>query len=262
MSIVRRSLTLTAALNVDGSVHAYVGVIRDISERKALERTRADFAAMLTHDIKNPLAVIQGCAKLLEEAGLEPEDAEWVAAIDRAADMIDKLVIDLLLAATIEAGKLKLAYQPVAVGALVSSSVRQFRAAAARKDIILRTEGEAETSNVRGDLVQLERVLGNLIDNAIKYTPAGGIVTVQALCRNDDLLLRVADTGPGISPEDLPYVFEKYHRTSASENVDGAGLGLYIVRYLAEAHGGSASVDSRVGSGSAFTITIPLVEHD
>ena len=261
-SLVEVSLTLTTALNLDGSVYAYVSVIRDISERKALERARADFAAMLTHDLKNPLAVIQGCAKLLEEAGLTPEDTEWVASIDRAAGMIDRLVADLLLAATIEAGKLTLAIRPIAVGALLASAMRQFRAVAARKDITLRTAGEAETLHVSGDLVQLERALGNLIDNAIKYTPAGGVVTVQALCRNGDLWLRVEDTGPGISTEDLPHVFEKYRRARATGNVDGAGLGLYIVRYLAEAHGGTVSVDSRIGSGSVFTITLPLVAPD
>lgn len=256
------SLTFTAVCGADGSVRAYAGVLRDISERKQLEQARADFAAMLTHDIKNPLVAIEGSASVLAEAELTPECAEWVAAIEQSAETINTLLNDFLISATLDAGKVELARERVPVASLVHSCLRQFRASAARKQVHLRQDGDVSATFVIGDHVQLERALGNLVANAIKYTPVGGRVLVGATYANDTVQLRVRDTGPGISAEDLPRVFDKYRRVKGTERIDGAGLGLYIVRSLVEAHGGSVSASSQLGHGSVFTITLPLALAD
>jgi two-component system sensor histidine kinase ResE len=260
-SLVEVSLTLTAVVADDGTVRAYVGVLRDITERKALERARADFAAMLTHDIRNPLAVVRGCAEMLGESDLSADHADSVSAIHNAAETIDRLVIDFLMSATIESGNLSLVRSQVAIAELVSTVVDQFSRAATRQQIHLAAEKSGDLGCVDGDRLQLERALGNLINNAIKYTRPGGRVSVGALRRNGSVYLHVDDTGPGIHREDLPYVFDKYRRASSTSQSDGAGLGLYIVRHLVEAHGGTVSVDSAVGRGSTFVVRLPALVH-
>lgn len=256
-TLVEVSLTLTAAVQPDGTVRAYVAVMRDISERKALEKARADFAAMLTHDIRNPLAVIQGCAQMLSESPLAAEDADSVGAIHHASETIERLVINLLMSATIDAGKLTLMRDRVAVGELVSTVVDQFRTAATRQQVRLEAKNGCDAGFIDGDRLQLERALGNLVNNAIKYTGPGGSISVGALRQNGHVLLQVSDNGPGIRNDDLPYLFDKFRRISSSAQIDGAGLGLYIVRHLVEAHGGSVSVNSTFGRGSTFVMQLP-----
>jgi PAS domain S-box-containing protein len=256
-SLVEISLTLTAALHADGSVRAYVGVMRDVSERKAVERMRADFAAMLTHDIKNPLAVIRDCAAMMAESELRTDDREFVETIHHAAGTIDQLVSDFLISATIEAGQLTLTPGRVPVADLVTAVVEQFRTSAARRSIDLEVDGVVDHGSVTGDRLQLERALGNLINNAIKYTGPGGRVAVGAVRQNGSVRFSVGDTGLGISAADRPYIFDKYRRLPGSQHIDGAGLGLFIVQHLVEAHGGSVSVSSTLGHGSVFTITLP-----
>ena len=261
-SLVEVSVTLTAALHPDGSVRAYVAVMRDIRERKAVERMRADFAAMLTHDIKNPVAVIRDCAAMMAESELRTDDREFVGAIHRAAEIIDQLVSDFLISATIEAGHLILTPGRVPVAGLVTAAVDHFRTSAARRCICLEVDGVVDPGFVNGDRLQIERALGNLINNAIKYTGPGGRIAVGAVRQNGSVRFSVRDTGPGISAADRPYVFDKYRRLRGSQHIDGAGLGLYIVQHLVEANGGSVSVTSELGHGSVFTIHLPADDPD
>jgi PAS domain S-box-containing protein len=259
-SLAEVSLTLTAATEADGSVRAYVAVMRDISERKALERARTDFIAMLTHDIKNPVGVVRGCAEMLAESQLSEEDAESVCAIHQAAATIDRLVTDLLISATIESGQLTLTRNRIRVDELVSGAAEQFRTAAARQRIGLDVQSPADAGFLDGDRYQLERALGNLINNALKYTGPGGQISVGVMRRNGRVLFHVCDTGPGISSENIPHLFDKYRRILGNGQIDGVGLGLYIVRHLVEAHGGSVAVSSTVGRGSTFVISLPSAD--
>lgn len=261
-SLVEVSLTISAAVHADGTVRAYVGVMRDISERKLLETARADFLAMLTHDIRNPLGVVRGCAEMLTDSQLGAEDRESVSAIHHAAESIERMVADLLMSATIEAGQLKLMASRLPAVGLVAVAVDQFRNAAARHRVSLAAESSMDVGHVHGDRLQLERALGNLINNAIKYSGAGGRVSVGASRDNGLVHFEVRDDGPGIHADELPFVFDKYRRARGSEQIDGAGLGLYIVRHLVEAHGGYVSVRSQPGNGSVFTISLPAVRPD
>jgi PAS domain S-box-containing protein len=257
-SLLEVSITLTAVRNPDGSVRAFVIVGHDISERKELERDRADFVAMLTHDIKNPITTIFGYASELGCARLDPEYVECVAAIERSAETINTLVGNFLISTTIERGTLRLAREPIPVTELVQQCVRQFRPAAARAQIDLASQIDAAAISIMGDRLQLERALSNLIGNALKFTPPGGAVVVEAVREAQTVHVRVRDTGPGISPDELPHMFEKYRREKGTHRIDGAGLGLFITRNLVEAHGGSVSVVSQLGVGSTFEIRLPL----
>jgi len=252
------SMTLTAVRNTDGTLRACVMVGHDISERKKLERDRADFVAMLTHDIKNPITTIFGYASELGDAKLEPDYVECVAAIERSAEMINTLVSNFLISSTIERGALRLGREPVPVTEFVEGCVRQFRPAAARAQVELSSCADLGEASVMGDRLQLERALSNLIGNALKFTPAGGSVRVEAHHDAETLRVCVCDTGPGIAADELPHIFEKYRRERGTHRVDGAGLGLFITRSLIEAHGGSVSATSKVGAGSTFEIRLPL----
>jgi len=253
------SMTLTPVQNADSTVRASVIVGHDIAERKKLERDRADFVAMLTHDIKNPITTIFGYASELNYAKLSPEYVECVAAIERSAETINTLVSNFLMSSTIERGMLRLARENLPAAALVEQCVRQFRPTATRVQVNLTCLVELGSElQISGDRLQLERALSNLIGNALKFTPAGGSVTVEARCEGKQLQVRVNDTGPGISSEELPHVFEKYRREKGTHRVDGAGLGLFITRSLVEAHGGSVSASSRQGVGSTFEIRLPI----
>lgn len=252
------SMTLTDVKNPDETVRASVIVAHDISERKRLERDRTDFVAMLTHDIKNPITTIFGYASELRDANLEPEYAECVAAIERSAEMINTLVSNFLISGTIERGTLRLVREPVAAEEFVENCVRQFRPAAERAQIVLSQRLDIGSVSILADRLQLERALSNLIGNALKFTPPGGSVTVEAEHDAEHLHVRVRDTGPGIGPEELPHVFEKYRREKGTHRIDGAGLGLFITRSLVEAHGGSVSASSRPGEGTTFEICLPI----
>jgi PAS domain S-box-containing protein len=259
-SRVEVGLTLTAVTGADDAVRAYVGVVRDISERKQIERDRADFAAMLTHDMKNPLMVIQGYAEMLAGGGLPPELADLAARIQRAAHTMQTLVTNFLTSATIESGNLTLERERIGVAEWLAAAVRQFAAEAARARVTLTLGPVPPAAAVTGDRVQLERVLNNLIGNAIKYTPAGGTVTVDAAGDGAAVCIRVADTGLGIAAEELPCVFEKYRRQRDTRRIDGTGLGLYIVKSLVEAHGGRVTVASETGRGTTFEVRLPAAQ--
>lgn len=259
-TLIDVGLTLTGVRSPEGVLRGYVIVFRDISDRRQLERDRADFAAMLTHDIKNPVTVIRGYASLMTESDLPEEMRECAEGIERAAGQINNLVTDFLMSATIEAGTLKLAQMPVNIPELVKGAVQGFRAAAARVNVEVSQDGEPADVTITGDRMQLERALSNLIGNAIKFTAGGGKVSVAATLQDgDSIVLRVSDTGPGISPETVPHVFEKYLREKGTHGrIDGTGLGLFIVRNLVEAHGGNVSVESELGKGSTFIIRLPI----
>jgi len=257
-SPVEVSLTVTAVCNPDGSVMAFVAVAHDISARRQLERDRADFVAMLTHDIKNPITTIFGYASELGDANLAPEYVECITAIERSGEMINTLVSNFLISTTIERGTLRLAKERVLVAEFVEDCVRQFRPAAAHVEVGLEQQVDIGPVAIIGDHLQLQRAVSNLIGNALKFTPAGGSVTVSAEEREQSVRILVRDTGPGINPDELPYMFEKYRREKGTHRIDGAGLGLFITRSLIEAHGGTISATSELGVGSTFEIRLPL----
>ena len=234
---------------------------RDLTAERKLERQRAEFTAMLAHDIRNPIGLIRGCTELLLDDRGTPIDAVMARKcherIHNAARVVDSLVSNYLELSRIEAGSLNLSRQRVDMAALLRRIVERF-------------EGEAQTRAIRfelferavaivdGDALALDRVFANLLNNAFKFTPDGGRVSMSIGRCARDAVIEVSDSGPGIDPNKLPTLFQKFNRVEITERQEGVGLGLYIVKELVGAHGGQVQAASVPGEGSCFSVVLPL----
>jgi len=234
---------------------------RDISARKALERQRAEFLAMLTHDIKNPLTSLMGYTDyLLENDGKldAAKRAEVLPWIKSNAFTILSLVNNYLDLSRIEDRQLDLHREPLSINDLLNRIGRQYAGEARHRQITLEFQLQKKAPWVEGDHLALERIFANLVYNAIKFTPKHGEVTVSSALHRGEVVVTVADTGPGIPPEEIPIIFGKGQRAAAARRKDGTGLGLFIVKTLVEAHNGRVEVESQLGSGTRFHVFLPL----
>jgi PAS domain S-box-containing protein len=247
-----------------GEPSMVMAMYRDITAVKKLERQRAEFSAMLAHDIRNPVGLIRGYTELLTDGGAPLEAAKMRQChfrIRDAADVIASLVNNYLDVSRIEAGQLELSKQPVDLAALLRRVVERFEGAAQARSIRFEfssPESSASSCAIEGDALALDRVFANLLNNAFKFTPWGGAIGLTTDCRGSDVVVAVRDTGPGIDPQKLPSLFEKFNRIEITERQEGLGLGLFIVRKLVAAHGGRVEVSSVVGAGSCFSVYLPL----
>jgi signal transduction histidine kinase len=238
--------------------NAVVGLFRDVREKRELEQFRADFLSTVTHDIRSPLTVILGYTELLGE-GKPPAPemlTETILRIRESGEQIHALVSNFLELSRIEAGRLVLDRRPIDLDELVTRAVEQHTPRANRKGVALTLE-PGLLPPVVVDRPQMERVFANVLGNAVKYTPSGGRITVTTGHRSGHALIAVQDTGPGISSDEMPHIFEKYRRARAMRRVEGTGLGLFIAKTIAAAHGGDIHVDSAPGIGSTFTVLVP-----
>jgi signal transduction histidine kinase len=230
------------------------------AEAAARKRRRVDFLAAATHDLKNPLSVIQSLAELLldDTAGpLSPEQSALTRRIHASVVHVIQLAVNSLDATRIRSGHLSLLRTPANLADIVERVVLRARSAADVKGIALRCSAEPPPPTAALDVLQIERVVANLIDNAVKYTPPGGSVTTTIAARRGELVLDVRDDGPGIPTSELPAIFGKYRRRAATSGIEGTGLGLFIVKAIVEAHGGSVDAQSTVGVGTTLTVRLP-----
>jgi two-component system sensor histidine kinase ResE len=262
-SVVPVEARTRAIRDKEGTPIGFQGIYRDISARKALERQRAEFLSMLTHDVKSPLGVILGYTEVLLEKVRErgsalAEEEDVLEKLRSSVLTIDSLITNYLDLSRIEAGYLPLAMMPLALNNILRRVGLRYKAEARYRRISLNLHLRQELPVIAGDPLALERVFANLMDNALKFTPALERVTVSSAWHNSEVMVAVADTGPGIAPEEIPRLFEKYQRTAAGRQRKGAGLGLFIVKALVEAHGGRVEVESKLGSGSCFSVFLPI----
>lgn len=247
-----------ATMSPSGS-RGIVAVFRDVRTRHQAEEARVDFLSMVTHDIKGPLTVILGYTELLSDPDDPPSPAmltDTLGRVRESGEQIHALVSNFVEFSRIEAGRHVVDRRPVDLVEVLSRLVQHHAPRARRKGVEL-TLDEAPMPEIEGDRPQIERVLVNLLGNAIKYTPRGGRIRVHARHDGHAVAISVQDTGPGIGAEDLPAIFEKYRRAPAAHRVDGVGLGLFIARTIARAHGGDVQVASAPGRGSTFTLVLP-----
>jgi signal transduction histidine kinase len=233
-----------------------VGRIREMYAR--LERMRQEAVQALSHDLKSPLSIIYGYAQLIESA--EGEDSRrFGSAIERSAQQALDLVSNVLDTAAFEGRAIKPVLSPVSLKQLAEEVIDRYQPAAESVEVRVTTELPHSLPVIEADRHLLSRALSNLLSNAIKYGGKGGTVSVSAAAKENSVEISVRDSGSGIPADEQPLLFQKHGRTSSSHGVEGSGLGLYIVRRIAEAHGGSVKVESAPGAGATFTLSLPLL---
>jgi len=223
-----------------------------------LFNTQRRFLADVGHELRTPLTVIKGNVDLMRM--MKELDTESMDSIESEVERMTRLVGDLMLLAQAESGKLPLHLQIIELDTLVLEVMQQMRVVA--KEKVKLHLGGMDQVLICGDKDKLKQVLVNLIQNAINYTPKGGEVIVSLSKNENQAQIRVQDNGPGISPEDLPYIFERFYRAEKSRtrarDGKGFGLGLSIAYWIVKNHEGSIEVDSRVGEGTTFRVILPL----
>lgn len=235
-------------------------VLQEITHLKELDRIKSEFVTTVSHDLRSPLTAILGYVELIERAGeVSDQQREFIDRVRISVQQITALVTDLLDLGRIESGlDARMESTPLAV--LARYAVEGLRASAETKGLDLQVELDDDLPLVAGDPIRLRQMIGNLVENAIKYTPSGGEVRLDAQSEGDQVIMRVRDTGPGIPATDQPYLFDKFYRGSnVGDQSPGTGLGLSIVKSIVDNHSGRIWVESQPGEGTVFTVVLPAV---
>jgi signal transduction histidine kinase len=272
-NVTRTALQITSADDLSrripytGSPNDEVGQLvtafnQTLSRLENLFYTQRRFLADVGHELRTPLTVIKGNVGLMRK--LEDFDEESLVTIEDEVDRLTRMVGDLLLLAQAESGKIPLAHELVELDTLLLEVLNQMQVLA--HDRIKLNLGNIDQVLVCGDRDRLKQVVVNLVGNSINYTPKGGEIVVGLGKVNDRAQLTVTDNGPGIAPEDLPHIFERFYRGEKSrtrqKDGKGYGLGLSIAYWIVRNHGGRIEVDSKLGQGSTFCVWLPLAENE
>lgn len=240
-----------------------LGEVEKQRSKKAeeLNRLKRQTVAALAHDIKNPLGLIRGYAELLiERLNKIPEtreDVQFLSQIQTGAQRITTLVGGFLDTAKLEAGY-GVIRTPVELNHLIREVAQQQILALQLKQMRLVLDLDDRLPDIMGDEAQLGRVLWNLVDNAVKFTPAGGKITLASKVENNQAVVKVTDTGMGISKKELPLLFSEFRRLKGSSRIEGTGLGLFIVKTIVEANGGKVTAESKERQGTTFSLSFPI----
>jgi two-component system phosphate regulon sensor histidine kinase PhoR len=258
----RRLLVQAAPLS--GDDQGLLLVFVDVTELRRLESLRRDFVANASHELRTPIAAVRSATETLQTGALEDPAAanRFLDIIERNAQRLQSLVEDMLELSKLESNEFKLKRERVELQRVVPIVLALFRERAEKKGVRLGSELAIGLPAVEGDPRALEHVLSNLVDNAVKYCPSGARIVVSAAADDGRVRLIVADTGPGIPAEHLPRVFERFYRVDAgrSRELGGTGLGLSIVKHMVETMRGRVAVESAVGKGSTFIVSLQRVD--
>jgi signal transduction histidine kinase len=237
-------------------------IVEQIQELKQQDALRRDLVAQVSHDLRTPLAALHGyleTLKLKEDTLTAKQRADYFAIVLRQSEYLTRLVGELFELAKLEAREAALQCEPFSLPELVQDVVQKFQLKADKSEVKLAMELDADLPLVSADIGLVERVLDNLIDNALAHTPAGGTVRVPVRRDAQQVILCVADTGEGIRESDLPRIFDRFYQAAGQQSANGhAGLGLTIARRIVELHGGELNVRSRPGEGTTFAFGLPV----
>jgi two-component system phosphate regulon sensor histidine kinase PhoR len=237
-------------------------VVRDVSRLRRLEEMRSELVANVSHELRTPLSIFHGYLEnLLETPELVVGEVQSSLAVMRKHSLrMNALVEDLLTLARLESGRDLLEPEPTDMGAFLAETLQDWKPQAAAKGIRMELEAAGALPEPLLDARKLNQILANLLDNALKHTPAGGAVTLRAIAVEGAIEVSVQDTGAGIPPADLPHIFKRFYRAdkARSRELGGTGLGLAIVKHIAQAHGGSVRAESEWGKGTTVTLSFPI----
>jgi signal transduction histidine kinase len=221
------------------------------------EQVRRDMTADIAHELRTPLAVMRGNLEAMQD-GVYPVDVEHLDPVLNQVNLLTRLVEDLRTLALAEAGQLPLTKRSTDLAALLRNTLASFESQAAAQQVVVHSEIATDLPLLAIDPDRLQQTIGILISNALRYTPSAGSITLAARSAGARVTIEVADTGSGIAPEDLPYVFDRFYRAdkSRSRESGGSGLGLAIARSIVEAHGGSIAARSELGQGTTISIVL------
>ncbi len=256
----------TALHDGNGNEMGALIVLNDVTRLRRLERIRRDFVANVSHELKTPITAIKGFVETLRDGGLEDKEQarKFLGIVADQADRLNAIIRDLMSLARIEQGdeEAEIDTERSSVRGVLMSAVRNCRVSAEEKNMEIDVECEGGLK-VPMNSALVEQAVGNLVDNAIKYSEDGGRIEVEGTQTDNQAAIHVRDWGCGISREHLPRLFERFYRTdkARSRQMGGTGLGLSIVKHVARVHGGSVDVKSTVGKGSTFSIYLPMEER-
>jgi two-component system phosphate regulon sensor histidine kinase PhoR len=259
----RRWFRVNAARLMDRTqgVLGSILVFHDTTDIKRFEAMRSDFVANVSHELRTPLTAIRGYVEtLLHTPPRDPKDAEhFLRIIERHSERLSRLTEDLLTLSDLESGKLQMGRQALEVAQLIQRVLEVFCDQAVKKQVQLTSAVAADLAPVIGDTDRLQQLLINLIDNAVKYTPSGGQVTIGARNTAGQIEIFISDTGPGIPEKDLPRLTERFYRVdkARSRELGGTGLGLAIVKHIVQAHKGELKIESELNQGTIVRVFLP-----
>ena len=252
-------ITYSPLFSPEGALLNIIATVRDITRFREEEEIKNTFISVISHELKTPVALIKGYVGTLRR-----EDASWdrevvqesLAVIEEEADRLTGLIENLLEASRLQAGGLKLNLCDVSLDSLVQRVAERFRTQSEIHNIVV--EFPPDFPVITGDETRIEQVISNLISNAIKYSPKGGKICIIGQVRSEQVVVCVTDQGPGVAPDDIPHIFDRFYRsTEAKRSTKGAGLGLYLARAVVEAHGGRIWADPHSTSGARICFTLP-----
>lgn len=239
-------------------------VLHDVTRLRQLEAMRRDFVSNVSHELKTPLTVIQACADTLLEGAIDDKEYNrtFLGRISNQSERLHRLILDLLQLARIESEEEVFEFTRVDLGDLIQDCLVKEESVAEGRGITLK-QNETSAAGpmiIQGDPEAIQTMLGNLVENAIRYSPEGSEVLIACEKTGDEVRLTVSDNGPGIPSQYVDRIFERFYRVdrARSREMGGTGLGLAIVKHLTQIHGGRVQCESRLGEGSKFTITLPV----
>ena len=235
-------------------------LFQDLTELRSLQTTRRELIGNISHELRTPLAGIKAMVETLHDGAIDDKEAagDFLARIDSEVDRLTQLVAELTELSRIETGKTELKKEAVNLNQLIDEAIAQLSPQAKRQKLSIARESAADLPSVPADKDRVQQVIANLVHNAIKFTPAGGRITITSRALEGSVVINVVDTGIGISKEDLPRVFERFYKGDKARTGEGTGMGLAIAKHVIEAHGGNIWVQSEEGKGATFSFSLPL----
>jgi two-component system phosphate regulon sensor histidine kinase PhoR len=235
-------------------------LFQDMTRQHQIETLRRDFISNVSHELRTPLTALKALTETLQDGALEdlPAARRFLEQMETEVDSLSLMVTELLELSRIESGRVPLELKPIRPVDIIIPACERLRLQAERTGLTLHIECPEDLPAVQADASRVQQVVVNLLHNAIKFTSAGGQVILSASQQDEAIVFFVQDTGIGISPDDLPRIFERFYKADRARATSGTGLGLAIARHLVEAHGGKIWAESELGKGSTFFFTIPL----